>query len=70
MRRACKELPRSGLENIYLTMVRPILEYGRILYDGSPDYHIKHLDKVQREAALVCMGAYICTNNDHLMEEL
>ena len=51
-------------------MVRPILEYGGLLFDGSPTSHTKHLDKVQREAALVCTGAYKHTKNSLLMEEL
>jgi hypothetical protein len=38
MRRVCRDLPRECLENLYSTMVRPILEYGGLLYDGSPQY--------------------------------
>jgi hypothetical protein len=70
MRRACRELPRSCLENLYTTMVRPILEYGGVLFDGSPEIHTKPLDKVQREAALVCTGAYRHTKTTYLMNEL
>ena len=51
-------------------MIRPILEYGNILLDGSPLAHTDHLDKIQREAALVCTGAYKHTRNKNLMEEL
>ena len=51
-------------------MVRPILEYGGLLLDGSPLYHTKLLDKIQREAALVCTGAYKHTKNDELLNEL
>jgi hypothetical protein len=51
-------------------MVRPILEYGGLLYDGSPTYQKAYLDKVQREAALVCTGAYKHTKTKHLMDEL
>jgi hypothetical protein len=70
MRRACRELPRSCLENLYITMVRPILEYGGILFDGSPLLYTKQLDNVQREAALVCTGAYKHTKTTQLMTEL
>jgi hypothetical protein len=70
MRRVCRELPRTCLENLYTTMVRPILEYGGVLFDGSPQYHTEHLDKIQREAALVCTGAYKHTKNSALMTEL
>jgi hypothetical protein len=70
MRRASRDLPRQCLENLYLTMVRPILEYGGLLFDGSPVKHLQHLDKVQREAALVCTGAYKHTKTTELMNEL
>jgi hypothetical protein len=70
MRRASRDLPRSCLERLYLTMVRPILEYGGVLFDNSPDIHINPLDKVQREAALVCTGAYKHTKTKNLMSEL
>jgi hypothetical protein len=70
MRRASRDLPRSCLEKLYLTMVRPILEYGGVLFDNSPDLHLKPLDKVQREAALVCTGAYRHTKTVNLMKEL
>jgi hypothetical protein len=46
------------------------VEYGGMIFDGSPKYQTTHLDKVQREAALVCTGAYRHTKNTHLMEEL
>jgi hypothetical protein len=51
-------------------MVRPIIEYGGALFDKSPDIHTKPLDKVQREAGLVCTGAYKHTKNVKLMEVL
>jgi hypothetical protein len=70
MRRACRDLPRECLENIYLTMVRPVVEYGGVLFDGSPDINLKKLDRVQREAVLVCTGAYKHTKTEKLMSEL
>jgi hypothetical protein len=70
MRRTCRELPRECMENLYLTMVRPILEYGGVLFDGCPKKYSDLLDKVQREAALVCTGAYRHTKTKDLMHEL
>ena len=70
MRRACRELPRECLETLYTSMVRPVLEYGGVLFDGSPDNQLGLLDKVQREADLVCSGAYKHTKTVKLMEEL
>jgi hypothetical protein len=70
MRRASRDLPRECLEKLYQTMVRPVLEYGGVIFDGSPETHTSPLDKVQREAALVCTGAYKHTKTVKLMEEL
>jgi hypothetical protein len=70
MRRASRELPRECLENLYLTMVRPIIEYGGVLFDGSPAKYLSKLDGVQREAALVCTGGYKHTKTENLMNEL
>jgi hypothetical protein len=44
-------------------MVRPILEYGGVLFDGSPDIHLKH-------TGLVCTGVYKHTKTTRLMDEL
>jgi hypothetical protein len=70
MRRVSRDLPRASLERLYLTMVRPILEYGGVLFDGCPAKYLDKLDKVQREAALVCTGAYKHTKTENLMIEL
>jgi hypothetical protein len=70
MRRVSRDLPRECLEKLYLTMVRPILEYGGLLYDKSPKIYTTLLDKVQREAAIVCTGAYKHTKTTNLLDEL
>jgi hypothetical protein len=51
-------------------MIRPLLEYGNILYDGSSDGQVKRLEDVQRQAALACTGAYRHTKHIKLLEEL
>jgi hypothetical protein len=51
-------------------MIRPLLEYGDIIYDGSPEYITKRLEGVQRQAALTCTGAYRHTRHINLLEEL
>jgi hypothetical protein len=51
-------------------MIRPILEYGNIIYDGSPENSIKRLENIQRQAALACTGAYKHTNHTVLLKEL
>ena len=49
-------------------MIRPILEYGSIIYDGSPDIYLNRLENVQRQAALTCTGAYKHTKHTILLK--
>ena len=51
-------------------MVRPITEYAGVIFDGSADTHLQRLERVQRQAALACTGAYKHTHHDQLLEEL
>ena len=39
-------------------MIHPILEYGDIIFDDSPDCYLKWLENVQGKAVLTSMGAY------------
>jgi hypothetical protein len=70
LRRICRDVPRSCLEVLYKSMIRPILEYGDVIFDGSPDTHVKRLEGVQRQAALTCTGAYRHTKHTNLLDEL
>jgi hypothetical protein len=70
LRRICREVPRECLEILYKSMIRPILEYGNIIFDGSHDTHLKRLENVQRQAAITCTGAYRHTKHENLLEEL
>jgi hypothetical protein len=51
-------------------MIRPILEYGAIIFDGCQDYSADRLENVQRQAALTCTGAFRHTKHQNLLEEL
>ena len=66
LRRICCEVPRECLETLYRSMILPILEYGDIIFDGSPDTYIDRLENVQRQAALTCTGAYRHTKHAKL----
>jgi hypothetical protein len=70
LRRLQYRLPRSSLVTIYLTMIRPILEYGDIIYDNMPAYLSQKLENVQRRAALICTGAYRHTEHTILLKDL
>jgi hypothetical protein len=64
------KLPRIALEKIYTSMIRPILEYGDIIFDNMPFYLSQQLENVQRRAALICTGAYRHTEHAVLLREL
>ena len=51
-------------------MIRPVLEYGDVLYDNCPAYLGQQLEKVQRQAALICTGGYKHTDYKNLLKEL
>jgi ribonuclease P/MRP protein subunit RPP40 len=63
-------LPRSALERIYTTMIRPIIEYGDIVYDNITITQSQQLEHLQRRAALICTGGYRHTEHRVLLNEL
>ncbi len=65
----CK-VPRLCLENVYTSMILPILDYGDVLYDNLSLADEARLENVQRQAALSCLGAYRHTKHANLLKEL
>ena len=61
---------RNSLIHIYQTMIRPILEYGCIIYDNCTSGEAELLESVQLDAARVCTGALWNTSKHKLLEEL
>jgi hypothetical protein len=53
------KLDRRSLETMYIAFVRPILEYGDILWDtpGDNDHLLDELDTIQNNAARIVSGA-------------
>jgi hypothetical protein len=70
LKRISRDVPRECLETLYKSMVRPLLEYGSVIYDGSAECHLQRLENVQRQAALTCTGAYKHTKHENLLNEL
>ena len=64
------KLPRLVLETLYLTMVRPVVEYGNVLYDSMSLSLGQSLEKLQRRAAIICTGAYKHTETQTLLQEV
>ena len=63
-------LPRIALERLYTTMIRPILEYGDIVFSNLSQSTARSIEKVQRQAAIACTGAYKHTSYNSLLKEL
>ena len=66
--RCSRIIPRIVKENIYKTLIRPVLEYGSTIYDNCPLYVSNYLEKSQRSAALACTCAYKDTSHTTLMQ--
>ena len=47
---------RISLETIYITFIRPILEYADVVWDNCINYEKQELDKIQTEAARIVTG--------------
>ena len=57
MRRLKFSLDRKVLETIYLTFIRPVLEYADVVWGNCTNYEKQELDKIQTEAARIVTGA-------------
>ena len=63
-------LPRIALERIYISMIRPVLEFGNVIYDSSSLSTGQALETIQRQAAIIVSGAYRHTSHNLLLYEL
>ena len=51
------DLDRKTLEIMYFSFVRPVLEYGDLIFDNCPQYYKERLEKINVEAARIVTGA-------------
>ena len=63
-------LDRKSLETIYLTLIRPALEYADVVWGNCTNYEKQELDKVQTEAARIVTGASKLVSLHALYEEV
>ena len=56
MRRLKLVLDRKSLETIYISLIRPILEYGNGIWDNCQQYEKDDLEKIQIEAIRIATG--------------
>ena len=63
-------LPRVALERIYTSMIRPVLEFGDVIYDSISLSTGQAIESIQRQSAIICTGAYRHTRHLNLLSEL
>ena len=63
-------LPRDSLETIYCTMIRPILEYGCVIYYAHETVTTLKLERVQYEAGKIVSGALKYSSYNKICLEL
>ena len=56
MRKLKFRLDRKSLEVLYTSFIRPILEYGDVVWDNCSQYEKQEIEKVQVEAARIVTG--------------
>ena len=57
---------------LYKTTIRPVLDYGDIIYDACLKSESDAIEKCQRKhgkAAIICTGAFRHTSNERLLVE-
>ena len=69
MRKLKFELNRQSLETIYLTFIRPVLEYANVVWDNCAHYEKEELEKIQNEAARIVTGTTKLVSLHALYEE-
>ena len=64
------KVDRSTLRKLYKSLVRPLMEYADVLWDGCTDSESDILEHVQYEAAKIVTGAMKGTSKQRLMQEI
>ena len=70
MRKLKIMLDRKTLEKIYVSFIRPILEYSDAVFDNCTQYEKDELDKIQNEAARIASGCTRLVSLQDLYNEL
>jgi hypothetical protein len=69
LRKVRFKLNRFTLEKMYLSFIRPILEYGDVVWDTQIHYLINIIENVQSEAARIVTGGTQLTSIQKLCEK-
>jgi hypothetical protein len=57
-------------KNIYLSFIRPILEYGNVIWDNCTQNEANLLENVQVEAGRIITGLRVNSSRSKLYNEL
>ena len=63
-------LDRESLQIIYISFIRPILEYSDVVWDNITQYEVNAIQKIQNEAARIVTGATKLVSLDMLNQEI
>ena len=69
LKRIGLKVPATTKRDIYISFIRPLLEYASVIYDNCSTHMSDMLENVQRQAAITITGAYNNTNHGRLLKE-
>ena len=64
------KLKRQSLNQIYVSYLRPIIEYASLVWDNCTNYEKETLDKIQYEAARLVTGLTRSVSIERLLNEI
>ena len=70
MRKIKLSVKRKTLEQLYISFLRPILEYASVVWDGCTQVEKEKIEKVQHEAARIVSGLTRSVSLDNLYKEI
>ena len=70
MRKLKFSVRRKTLNQIYVSFLRPILEYSSVVWDNCTQYEKNRLEKVQIEAAIIVTGTTRSITLNNLYKEI
>ena len=69
MRKLKFQLDRKSLKIIYFSFIRPLLEYGNVIWNNCAQYEANELEQIQYEAARIVSGATKLVSINALLKE-
>ena len=70
MRKFIYDLDRRALETIYISFIRPVLEYADVILDNCTQQEKQDLEKIQIEVARIATGTTKLVSFQKLYEEI